>query len=322
MECRRLGTQGLEVGAIGLGCMSMSDEYGRPEDRDETESIATIHRALERGVTLFDTAEAYGPYTNETLLGKALKGRRERAMIATKFGLANGVDGSPANARRVAEASLKRLDTDVIDLYYLHRKDPAVPIEESVGAMKRLVEEGKVRFLGLSEVGPETLRKAHMIHPITALQSEYSLWERGIERDILPTLRELGIGFVPFSPLGRGFLTGAFRSIQDLPEGDWRANIPRFDAEHATANAGIVEGVKAVAARLGATPAQVALAWVLAQGPDIVPIPGTKRRAYLDQNLDAADLRLGDADRARLDALAAMVSGDRYRPWMMKLVER
>lgn len=322
MERRRLGTQGPEVGAIGLGCMSMSDDYGRPEDRDEAESIATIHRALERGVTLFDTAEAYGPYTNEILLGKALKGHREQAVIATKFGLANGVDGSPANARRVAEAALKRLDMEVIDLYYLHRKDPAIPIEDSVGAMKQLVDEGKVRFLGLSEVGPETLRKAHRVHPITALQSEYSLWERGVEQEILPTLRELGIGFVPFSPLGRGFLTGAFRSIQDLPEGDWRTNIPRFDTEHAAANAAIVDGVKAVAARLGATPAQVALAWVLAQGPDIVPIPGTKRRKYLDQNLDAESLRLGEADRAELDALAAMVSGDRYLPWMMKLVER
>jgi aryl-alcohol dehydrogenase-like predicted oxidoreductase len=302
--------------------MSMSDEYGRPEDRDEGESIATIHRALERGVTLFDTAEAYGPYSNEILLGKALKGRREQAVIATKFGLANGVDGSPANARRVAEASLKRLDTEVIDLYYLHRKDPAVPIEDSVGAMKQLVDEGKVRFLGLSEVGPDTLRKAHRVHPITALQSEYSLWERGIEQDILPTLRELGIGFVPFSPLGRGFLTGAFRSIQDLPEGDWRSNIPRFDPEHAASNAAIVDGVKAVATRLDATPAQVALAWVLAQGPDIVPIPGTKRRKYLEQNLDAQSLQLGEPDRAELDALAARVSGDRYRPWMMKLVER
>jgi len=302
--------------------MSMSDDYGRPEDRDETESIATIHRALDRGVTLFDTAEAYGPYTNEELLGRALRGRRHQAVIATKFGLANGVDGSPGNAQRVAEASLKRLGTDVIDLYYLHRKDPQVPIEDSVGAMKRLVEAGKVRYLGLSEVGPETLRKAHAIHPLSALQSEYSLWERGIEKDILPTLRELGIGFVPFSPLGRGFLTGAFRSIQDLPEGDWRANIPRFEAEHAQANARIVEGVKAVADRLGATPAQVVLAWVLAQGMDIVPIPGTKRRKYLDQNLDTAQLSLNERDLSELDALAALVSGDRYLPWMMKLVER
>jgi aryl-alcohol dehydrogenase-like predicted oxidoreductase len=322
MERRKLGTQGLEVGAIGLGCMSMSDDYGRAEDRDETESIATIHRALERGVTLLDTAEAYGPYTNEELIGKALKGRREQAVIATKFGLANGVDGSPANARQVAEASLKRLGTDVIDLYYLHRKDPQVPIEDSVGAMKTLVEAGKVRYLGLSEVGSETLRRAHAIHPISALQSEYSLWERGVETDILPTLQELGIGFVPFSPLGRGFLTGAFRTIQDLPEGDWRINIPRFEAAHAQANARIVGGVKAVSDRLGATPAQVALAWLLAQGPFIVPIPGTKRRKYLDQNLDSAQLELDERSRAELDSLAALVSGDRYLPWMMKLVER
>jgi len=322
MEMRRLGTQGLEVGAIGLGCMTMSDDYGRPEDRDETEAIATIHRALERGVTLFDTAEAYGPYTNEVLVGKALRGRRERAVIATKFGLTGGVDGTPANARRVAEASLKRLGTDVIDVYYLHRKDPGVPIEETVGAMKELVEAGKVRFLGLSEVGPETLRKAHGVHPISVLQSEYSLWERGIETDILPTLRELGIGLVPFSPLGRGYLTGAFQSLKDLPEGDWRSNVPRFAEENAAVNARIVEVVKAVAARIQATPAQVALAWVLGRGRDIVPIPGTKRRHYLDQNLDAARLTLADQDREDLDGLAALVAGERYLPWMLKLVER
>jgi aryl-alcohol dehydrogenase-like predicted oxidoreductase len=322
MELRPLGTQGLRVGAIGLGCMGMSDDYGRPEDRDETESIATIHRALDRGVTLLDTAEAYGPYTNEELIGKALRGRREQAVLATKFGLANGVDGSPANAKRVAEASLRRLGTDVIDLYYLHRKDPQVPIEDTVGAMKELVEAGKVRFLGLSEVGPETLRRAHRIHPISALQSEYSLWERGVEKDILPVLRELGIGFVPFSPLGRGFLTGAFKSIEDLPAGDWRNNIPRFNEENADANAKIVAVVMSVALRHEATPAQVALAWVLAQGRDIVPIPGTKRRKYLDQNLDAEKLELSDADSKELAVLAAQVSGDRYLPWMMKLVER
>ena len=302
--------------------MTMSDDYGRPEDRLEAESIATIHRALERGVTLFDTAEAYGPYTNEELLGKALKGRREQAVVATKFGLANGVDGTPANARKVAEASLKRLGTEVIDVYYLHRKDPAVPIEETVGAMKQLVEAGKVRYLGLSEVGPETLRKAHGVHPISVLQSEYSLWERGVEQEILPVLRELGIGFVPFSPLGRGYLTGAFQSVKDLPEGDWRSNVPRFNPEHADANARIVEGVKAVATRVGATPAQVALAWVLAQGPDIVPIPGTKRRTYLDQNIDALAVRLVPSDLEELGTLASLVSGDRYLPWMMKLVER
>ena len=322
MEQRSLGTQGLAVGAIGLGCMGMSDDYGRPEDRDEAESIATIHRALDRGVTLLDTAEAYGPYTNEELIGKAIRGRREQVVLATKFGLANGVDGSPANAKRVAEASLRRLGTDVIDLYYLHRKDPQVPIEETVGAMKELVEAGKVRYLGLSEVGPETLRRAHKVHPISALQSEYSLWERGVEKDILPVLRELGIGLVPFSPLGRGYLTGAFKNMQELPEGDWRSNIPRFNEEHAAVNAKIVEVVKPVAARREATPAQVALAWVLAQGQDIVPIPGTKRRKYLDENLDAEHLTLTEADRAELDGLAALVSGDRYLPWMMKLVER
>jgi aryl-alcohol dehydrogenase-like predicted oxidoreductase len=222
----------------------------------------------------------------------------------------------------VVEASLRRLGTEVIDIYYLHRKDPQVPIEDSVGAMKELVEAGKVRYLGLSEVGPESLRRAHRVHPISVLQSEYSLWERGVEQDIFPVLRELGIGFVPFSPLGRGYLTGAFQSIRDLPEGDWRSNIPRFQEEHAAANANIVEGVKAVAQRLGATPAQVALAWVLAQGPDIVPIPGTKRRAYLDQNLDAEKLVLAEEDRKELDALAALTSGERYLPWMMKLVER
>lgn len=322
MESRALGTQGLVVGAIGLGCMGMSDDYGRPEDRDEVEAIATIHRALERGVTLLDTAEAYGPYTNEELIGKAIHGRRGRVVLATKFGLANGVDGSPANAKRVAEASLHRLGVEVIDLYYLHRKDPQVPIEDSVGAMKDLVEAGKVRYLGLSEVGPETLRRAHKIHPISALQSEYSLWERGVEQDILPVLRELGIGFVPFSPLGRGYLTGAFKNISELPAGDWRSNIPRFNEEHAAANAKIVEVVKSVATRREATPAQVALSWVLAQGRDIVPIPGTKRRKYLDQNVDAERLVLTAADRAELDGLAALVSGDRYLPWMMKLVER
>jgi aryl-alcohol dehydrogenase-like predicted oxidoreductase len=322
METRLLGTQGLAVGAIGLGCMTMSDDYGRPEDRDEAEAIATIHRALDRGVTLLDSAEAYGPYTNEILIGKAVRGRREQAVLATKFGLANGVDGSPGNARRVAEASLKRLGVEVIDVYYLHRKDPAIPIEESVGAMKELVQAGKVRYLGLSEVGPETLRRAHAVHPISVVQSEYSLWERGIEQAVLPTLRELGIGLVPFSPLGRGYLAGAFKSLGELPEGDWRVNVPRFQETNALINQQIVAVVKAVAARLGATPAQVALAWILAQGNDIVPIPGTKRRKYLDENLDAERLKLAGSDLAELDRLAAGVAGERYLPWMMKLVER
>ncbi|MGA2081429.1 MAG: aldo/keto reductase [Holophaga sp.] len=322
MERRALGSQGLEVGAIGLGCVGMSDEYGRPEDRDEAESVATIHRALDRGLTLLDTADSYGPYANEELIGKAIRGRRDQVVIATKFGLAGGLDGSPANARRSAEASLRRLGVDVIDLYYLHRKDPAVPIEASVGAMQDLVAAGKVRFIGLCEVGPETLRRAHRVHPLTALQSEYSLLERGVEQAILPAARELGVGFVPFCPLGRGFLAGAFRSVADLPEGDWRVNIPRFQEEHAAANGKIVEAVRAVGARHGAAPAQVALAWVLAQGRDIVPIPGTKRRKFLDQNLDAEAVRLTAQDLEELGRLAGMVSGERYRPELAKMVER
>jgi aryl-alcohol dehydrogenase-like predicted oxidoreductase len=322
MEQRALGTQGLVVGAIGLGCVGMSDEYGRPEDRDEQEAIATVQRALDRGLTLVDTADSYGPYTNEELIGKAIRGRRDQVVIATKFGLATGLDGSPGNARRSAEASLRRLGVDVIDLYFLHRKDPKVPIEESVGAMQDLVAAGKVRFLGLCEVGPETLRRAHRVHPLSALQSEYSILERGVEQAILPAARDLGIGFVPFSPLGRGFLAGAFRSIADLPQGDWRVNIPRFHEDHAAANGKIVEAVQAVGARHGATPAQTALAWVLAQGRDIVPIPGTKRRKYLDQNLDAEAVRLTAEDLLELDRLAAMVSGDRYRPEQARMIER
>jgi aryl-alcohol dehydrogenase-like predicted oxidoreductase len=322
MELRKLGTGGLEVGAMGLGCMGMTHGYVRPEDMDEAESLATIRRALDRGVTLLDTAEVYGPFTNEVLVGKAIKGRREQVTLATKFGLHGGINGSPANARRVAEASLKRLQVEVIDLYYLHRKDPEVPIEETVGAMKELVEEGKVRFLGLSEVGSETLRRAQAVHPIAALQSEYSLFERGIEEKILPTLRELGIGLVPFSPLGRGFLAGAFRNAADLPAGDFRHNVPRFLDANAEANAGILQVIQAVAARHQATPAQVALAWVLAQGADMVPIPGTRRRTTLDQNLDALELRLTAADLAELGLLAARVAGERYLPTQMGTVER
>ena len=322
MERRKLGTQGLEVGAIGLGCMSMTHAYGDPAARSEAESIATIHRALERGVTLIDTAEYYGPFTNEELVGKALRGRRAGVAVATKFGLVGGADGSPATAKRVAEASLKRLGIDVIDLYYLHRKDPKVPIEDSVGAMKELVEAGKVRYLGLSEVGPETLRRAHRVHPITALQSEYSLWERGVEAAILPTLRELGIGFVPFSPLGRGYLTGALKDMNGVPDGDFRRSLPRFSDENLERNAALVEVVRAVARRRGATPAQVALAWILAQGTDLVPIPGTRRRTYLDDNLGAAELRLEPQDLTELGALAALVSGDRYPPSMMQSTER
>jgi len=322
METRRLGIGGLEVAAMGLGCMTITNGYVRPEDIDEAEGIATIQRALDRGVTLLDTAEVYGPFTNEVVVGKAIKGRRDQVVVATKFGLHGGVDGSPRNARRVAEASLKRLDIEVIDLYYLHRKDPKVPIEESVGGMKDLVAAGKVRHLGLSEVGPETLRRAQAVHPIAALQSEYSLFERGVEERILPTLRQLGIGFVPFSPLGRGFLAGAFKDAAELPAGDFRHNVPRFLDENAKANARILDIVRRVGDRHQATPAQVALAWILAQGRDIVPIPGTRRRSRLDENLDALKLRLTLEDLAELDRLGGMVAGERYTPKSMGMVER
>jgi aryl-alcohol dehydrogenase-like predicted oxidoreductase len=321
METRRLGA-GLRVGAMGRGCMGMTHGYVRPEEVDEAEAIATIHRALVRGVTLLDTAEVYGPFTNEVLVGKAIRGRRGQVVLATKFGIHGGADGSPANARRVAEASLRRLSVEVIDLYYLHRKDPAVPIEESVAGMKRLVEDGLVRFLGLSEVGPDTLRRAHAVHPIAALQSEYSVFERGVEERILPTCRELGIGFVPFSPLGRGFLAGAFKDQRELPAGDFRHGLPRFAPENARANEAVVEVIRGVAARHGATPAQVALAWVLARGEDVVPIPGTRRRSRLDENLGALDLALDAADLAALEPLAARVAGDRYGPALMATVER
>jgi aryl-alcohol dehydrogenase-like predicted oxidoreductase len=305
--------------------MGMTHAYGTG---DEAESIATIHRALDCGVTLLDTAEVYGPYTNEELVGKAIRGRRDKVVLATKFGFVlgsglNGLDGSPANARRAIEGSLRRLGVDSIDLYYLHRKDPAVPIEETVGAMKELVEAGKVRFLGLSEVGAETIQRAHKVHPISAVQSEYSLWERGIEESILPAMRELGVGLVPFSPLGRGYLTGALQSTSGLVAGDFRRSLPRFDDEHLAANQKLVDAVKAVAARhQGATPAQVALAWVLATAPDAVPIPGTKRRSYLDDNLGASSLGLTGPDMADLNQLAAMALGDRYPPAMAKTAER
>src|SRR5580692_11431064 len=325
METRKIGSQGLAAGAIGLGCMGMTHAYGTG---DEAESIATIHRALDCGVTLLDTAEVYGPHTNEELVGKAIRGRRDGVVLATKFGIVLGsgamqLDGSPANAKRAVEDSLKRLGVDVIDLYYLHRKDPAVPIEETVGGMKELVDAGKVRFLGLSEVGAETIRRAHRVHPISAVQSEYSLWERGIEESILPAMRELGIGLVPFSPLGRGYLTGAFQSTSAFVEGDFRRSLPRFDDEHLAANQRLVDAVKEVAARhTGATPARVALAWVLTAAPDAVPIPGTKRRSYLDDNLGAANLKLTAEDMASLNRLASMALGDRYPPAMAKTAER
>jgi aryl-alcohol dehydrogenase-like predicted oxidoreductase len=324
MEIRKIGNQGLAAGAIGLGCMGMSHAYG---SGDETESIATIHRALDCGVTLLDTAEVYGPHTNEELVGKAIHGRREQVVVATKFGIVLGsgitqLDGSAANVRRAAEGSLRRLGVDVIDLYYLHRKDPKVPIEETIGAMKKLVEAGKVRFLGLSEVGAETIRRANKVHPVSAVQSEYSVWERGIEESVLPAMRELGIGLVPFSPLGRGYLAGAFQNSSGFGPGDFRRSLPRFDDEHLTANQKLVDIVKAVAARRAATPAQVALAWVLAVAPDAVPIPGTKRRTYLDDNLGAVNVHLKPEDLAELDPLASIAVGERYSPAMAKMAER
>lgn len=320
MKTRKLGLGGPEVSAIGLGCMGMSAFYG---GSDEAQSIAVIHRALDLGVTLFDTAEVYGPHTNELLLGKALKGRRDEAFIATKFGIgynadrtALGVDGSPANVRRAIEGSLSRLGVDHVDLYYLHRVDPDTPIEETVGAMAELVTEGKVRFLGLSEAAPATIRRAHAEHPITALQTEYSLWSREPEDEIFATVRELGIGFVPYSPLGRGFLSGEIRSIDDLPADDFRRSNPRFIGENFQKNLDLVAAVSAIAADRGVTAAQLALAWVLAQGEDLVPIPGTRRIATLEQNIAATEIALTPEDLARIEAVfpKGAASGERYAP--------
>ena len=323
MQQRKLGTQGLTVSALGLGCMGMSNAYGAADD---AESVATIHRAIDLGITFLDTAEIYGPFVNEELVGRAIAGRREQVVVATKFGFVvdgptRGVDGSPANVKRVADASLGRLKIDTIDLYYQHRRDPKVPIEETVGAMAELVTAGKVRYLGLSEVGADTLRRADAVHPISALQSEYSLWERGVEADVLPALRELGIGFVPYSPLGRGFLTGAL-DVENLGTDDWRLTNPRFSEANARSNQRLVDIVKTIAERRRATPAQVALAWVLAQGNDIVPIPGTKRVKYLEDNAGAVDVTLTPDDLRELDALKSAVAGERYDPSMMQLIER
>jgi aryl-alcohol dehydrogenase-like predicted oxidoreductase len=324
---RRLGLQGLEVASLGLGCMGMSQSYGKA---DERESLATIHRAVDLGVTLFDTAEAYGPFTNEELLGRALVGRRDQVVIATKFGFRLGeedrlgTDSRPEHVREVAEASLRRLRTDRIDLFYQHRVDPAVPIEDVVGAMADLVREGKVLYLGLSEAGEATIRRAHAVHPISALQSEYSLWERNLEPRIIPTLRELGIGLVPFSPLGRGFLTGTAKRAEDYPEGDYRRGDPRFQGQNFDVNVRAALVVREIAERKGATPGQVALAWLLHKGPDVVPIPGTKRRSFLEENVAAAAVRLPEADLALLDAAMPpdLVAGPRYNPRMMTLVDR
>jgi aryl-alcohol dehydrogenase-like predicted oxidoreductase len=311
-----LGSNGLEVSRLGLGCMGMSAFY-TGAGTDEQGSIATIHRALELGINFFDTAEMYGPYENEKLLAKAFKGRRDEAVIATKFGTLNHetnerqLDGSPANVRASVEGSLERLQTDHIDLYYQHRMDPNVPIEDTVGALAELIEEGKIRGYGLSEAAPATIRRAHAVHPVTALQTEYSLWSRDPEAEILPLLRELGIGFVPYSPLGRGFLTGAIRSVDSLDETDFRRVNPRFEGDNLQANLQIVEVVDSVATELGAKPSQVALAWLLAQGNDIAPIPGTKNVDRLEENAAADDLVLSAAQLERLDAIASP-AGDRY----------
>jgi aryl-alcohol dehydrogenase-like predicted oxidoreductase len=316
METITLGNQGLRVSRQGLGCMGMSDFYG---PGDDAESIATIHRALELGVTFFDTSDMYGPHTNEVLVGKALAGHRDEAVIATKFGVVRdpdsaakrAVNGRPEYVRQSCDGSLLRLGVDHIDLYYQHRVDPDTPIEETVGAMGELVAQGKVRFLGLSEAAPATIRRAHAVHPISALQTEYSVWSRDPEEEILPTLRDLGIGFVPYSPLGRGFLTGALRSLDDLDEGDFRRYQPRFQGDNLADNVAIVEVIDQLASAKGCTSAQIALAFVQAAGRDVAPIPGTKRRTYLEENVAALDVELTEEDLAVLDTVAP-TKGERY----------
>jgi aryl-alcohol dehydrogenase-like predicted oxidoreductase len=319
MEHRKLGSEGLEVSAQGLGCMGMSEFYG---EGDEKESIATIHLALDLGVTLLDTADMYGHGANEVLVGQAIADRRDEVVLATKFGIVRdpedprkrGYNGRPDYVHQACDASLRRLAVDHIDLYYQHRVDPDVPIEETVGAMAELVDAGKVRFLGLSEAGAETIRRAHAVHPISALQSEYSLWTRDPEDEILPLVRELGIGFVAYSPLGRGFLTGAITSPEDFAEDDFRRHNPRFQGENFRKNLDLVERVKEIAREKGCTPGQLALAWVMARGGDVVPIPGTKRRKYLEENAEAVEVRLSGEELARIDEVAprGAAAGARY----------
>jgi aryl-alcohol dehydrogenase-like predicted oxidoreductase len=328
MKTRKLGNQGLVVSELGLGCMGMSEFYS---GRDEQEAIATIHRALDLGITLLDTADMYGPFTNEQLVGRAIRDRRDQVVLATKFGNVRseeggflGISGKPEYVRQACDASLRRLGIDVIDLYYQHRVDPTVPIEETVGSMAELVQQGKVRYLGMSEAAPATIRRAQAVHPISALQTEYSLWSRDPEDEILPTVRELNIGFVAYSPLGRGFLSGAITKLEDLAADDYRRNSPRFQGENFHKNLQLVEQVRAIATEKGVTPSQLALAWLLAQGEDIVPIPGTKRRTYLEENVAATEITLTSEEVRRLEEVApkGVVAGDRYPAQTMSTVNR
>jgi len=328
MKTRKLGLEGLEVSALGLGCMGMSEFYGRG---DESESIATIHRALDLGLNFLDTADMYGPFTNEELVGRAIRDRRDDVVLATKFanvrgenGEFLGIRGDADYVRQACDASLKRLGVDHIDLYYQHRVDPNVPIEETIGAMAELVKAGKVRYLGMSEAAPETLRRAHAVHPISALQTEYSLWSRDVEDRVLPTVRELGVGYVAYSPLGRGFLTGQIKRIEDLSEDDYRRHSPRFQGENFQKNLNLVSEIEHIAGEKGCTPAQLALAWVLAQGDDIVPIPGTKRRQRLEDNIKALDARLSADDLARIDRILppGAAAGERYAAPQMQALNK